>query len=214
MHRPAARTAVALALAGTSVLGLALSGCASTPRSTASAAPVSVVAVAAPPPRAAGVTATAAPGRPSTTPGTPGTVARPVGRVHLEVFEWFNVLQVVDTSEHIVRTIRISGNPEVPKPDECTTQGRIRLNWDYTYQWQLNYFTRLCAGRGIGTHAIPVDGRTGAESMDATDLGRPPGHGAPLSHGCLRMSTADAEYVYDNFADGVPVYFVRTPWAG
>ena len=225
MPRSAARTVVPLALAGTSVVGLALSGCTSTPPPTAPAAQVGVVAVAAPASPAATIPGTGAPTRPGTpstqgtpgtvgTVGTPGTVARPVGRVHLEVFEWFNLLRVVDASERIVRTIKISGNPEVPKPDECVTRGRTRLNWDYTYQWRLDYFTRLCEGRGIGTHAIPVDRRTGALSMDPADLGRPPEAGGPVSHGCLRMSTADAEYVYDNFADGVPVYFVRTPRAG
>lgn len=148
-------------------------------------------------------------------PGTgpvPGMVAHPIGRVHLEEFEWFNLLQVVDASNHLVRTIKVAGNPTISKPDVCTTVGRIRVNDDYTYQWKLNYFTRLCAGRGLGTHAIPVSARTGVPDMNVADLGKPPLRGAPLSHGCLRMTTADAEYVYSSFSRGVPIYFVKTPW--
>ncbi len=142
----------------------------------------------------------------------PGMVAHPIGRVHLESYEWFNILDVVDAHNRIVRVIKVADNPLISKPDECTTAGRIRVDYDYTYEWKLNYFTRMCAGRGIGTHAIPLSVKNGAPDMNAADLGKPPLRGAPLSHGCMRMSTADAEYIYDYFSSGVPIYFVKTPW--
>lgn len=155
----------------------------------------------------------AAPARPAQAAGpVPGTVAKPIGRAHLESFEYFNILQVVDASNRIIRTIPIAGNPGVSKPDMCLTQERIRVNWDVSLTWKLNYFTRMCPGRGIGTHDIPINRYDGRRSMDAADLGKRPGYGAPLSHGCLRMREADAKYVYDNFAGGYPVYFIRTPW--
>lgn len=161
----------------------------------------------------AGLTLASTQAQAATSPGAaPGTVAHPIGRVHLEEFEWFNLLQVVDASNRIVRTIKVAGNPTISKPDVCYTAGRIRVNYDYTYQWRLNYFTRLCPGRGLGTHAIPLGRTSGLPDMSAADLGKPPYRGAPLSHGCLRMTTADAEYVYDNFSGGTPIYFVRTPW--
>lgn len=142
----------------------------------------------------------------------PGTVARPIGRVHLEAFENFNILQVVDANNRIVRRIQFAGNPEVRKPDLCYTQGGYRVSWDYTMVWRLNYFVRLCAGRGIGTHDIPINRYTGARSMSVSGLGQRPGVGSPISHGCLRMREVDAKYLYDHFARGVPVYFVKTPW--
>lgn len=156
---------------------------------------------------------TAAPARPAEAAGpVPGTVAKPIGRVHLESFEYFNILQVVDAANRIIRTIPVAGNPGISKPEMCLTQERIRVNWDVTLTWQLNYFTRMCPGRGIGTHDIPINRYDGRRSMDAADLGKRPGYGAPLSHGCLRMREADAKYVYDNFSGGYPVYFITTPW--
>lgn len=56
------------------------------------------------------------------------TVAHPIGRVHLEEFEWVNLLQVVDASNRIVRTINVAGNPTISKPDVCYATGRIRVN--------------------------------------------------------------------------------------
>ncbi len=142
----------------------------------------------------------------------PGMVAHPINRAHLEAYEWFNILQVVDSSNRIIRVIKYAGNPTIAKPDLCYTAGGIRVNWDVTYVWQLNYFTRMCAGRGVGTHDIPINRYSGARSMNAADLGKPPFRGAPLSHGCLRMLAVDAKYIYDNFANGTPVYFVKTAW--
>jgi Fibronectin type III domain len=155
--------------------------------------------------------ATATPAQAALGPA-PGTVARPISRLHLENFEWFNILQVVDADNRIVRIIKIAGNPLIPKPDVCWTSGRIRVNWDYSLTWRLNYFTRLCTGRGMGTHDIPINRYSGRRSMNAVDLGKAPFHGAPLSHGCLRMAAVDAEYVYDHLSNHVPVYFIRTPW--
>lgn len=142
----------------------------------------------------------------------PGTVAKPIGRVHLEAFENFNILQVVDASNRIVRRIQFAGNPEVRKPDLCYTQGGSRVSWDYTLVWRLNYFTRLCPGRGIGTHDIPINRYSGRRSMNVADLGQRPGVGSPISHGCLRMREVDAKYIYDHYSRGVPIYFVKTPW--
>lgn len=142
----------------------------------------------------------------------PGMVAKPIGRAHLESYEYFNILQVVDASNRIIRTIKIAGNPGVSKPASCVTAGGIRVNWDVTLTWKLNYFTRMCAGRGVGTHDIPINRYDGRRSMNAADLGKRPGYGAPLSHGCLRMLEADAKYIYDNYASGTTVYFITTPW--
>ena len=39
-----------------------------------------------------------------------------------------NLLQVVDASNRIVRTIKVAGNPTISKPDVCYATGRIRVN--------------------------------------------------------------------------------------
>ena len=161
----------------------------------------------------AGLAALAAPAVAGAPAGpVPGDVAHPIGQVHLEDYEWFNILQVVDASNRVVRTIKIAGNPLIPKPPLCHTAGRARVTLDYTLTWELNWFTRLCSGRGMGTHDIPINRFTGARSMNAADLGKPPFHGGPLSHGCLRMAAVDARYVYDHLSYGVPVYFVETSY--
>ncbi len=154
----------------------------------------------------------AVPAGASTLGPVPGTVAHPISRLHLENFEWFNILQVVDAQNRVTRTIKIAGNPLIPKPSVCYTGGRMRVNWDYSLTWQLNYFTRLCADRGMGAHDIPINRYSGRRSMSAADLGKAPFHGGPLSHGCLRMAAADAKYIYDYLSNAVPIYFVKTPW--
>jgi len=50
--------------------------------------------------------------------------------------------------------------------------------------------------RGIGFHGIP---RRGARAL-ATPLGV-----RPVSHGCVRMSDADAEWMFVNLPNGTPV---------
>jgi Fibronectin type III domain len=142
----------------------------------------------------------------------PGSVAHPISKLHMEDFEWFNILQVVDAQNRIVRTIKIAGNPLIKKPPVCSTAGRIRVNWDYSLTWRLNYFTRRCSGRGMGTHDVPINRFSGRRSMNAADLGKAPFHGGPLSHGCLRMAAVDAKYIYDHLSNHVPIYFVETPW--
>jgi hypothetical protein len=181
-----------------------------TPRSRRASAWASVVGLLAPLAVVASgaVVLGAAPAAAAAGP-VPGQVAHPIGRVHLEDYEWFNIL---DASNRVTRIIKIAGNPLIAKPPVCYTAGRIRTNWDYTLTWRLDYFTRMCASRGVGTHDIPVNRYSGRRSMNAADLGRPPFHGGPLSHGCLRMARADAIYVYDNLSNGVPVYFVETPY--
>ena len=72
--------------------------------------------------------------------------------------------------------------------------------------WRLDYFTRLCAGRGVGTHGIPVNRYDGRLSMNAADLGKTPGAGSPISHGCARMRVTDAKWIYDYVPLGTTVH--------
>ncbi|HEY5184770.1 MAG TPA: hypothetical protein VIM19_07695 [Actinomycetes bacterium] len=76
------------------------------------------------------------------------------------------------------------------------------MSWDCTLVGRLNDFTRLCPGRGIGTHDIPINRYSGRRSMNVADLVQRPGVGSPISHGCLRMREADAQPIDDHFSRG------------
>jgi lipoprotein-anchoring transpeptidase ErfK/SrfK len=49
---------------------------------------------------------------------------------------------------------------------------------------------------GIGFHGIPRQGSTALK----TPLGV-----KPVSHGCIRMADADAQWIYENVGRGTPV---------
>ncbi len=111
---------------------------------------------------------------------------------------WSNHIKIY-RDHKLVRDVKVAGNPYLSPhlPSTCRVSQKLRVNWDKTLDWRLNYFTRLCAGRGVGTHAIPIHRVSGRLSMNAADLGKTPGAGAPLSHGCARMTARDAKWIYD-----------------
>lgn len=130
-----------------------------------------------------------------------GRVVHAIGAWHLERFPWENISQAVDKHNRIVRRIPYAGNAYVSStlPKVCTMGGRISRNIDVTLKYWLYYYTRMCPGRGVGAHAIPINVRSGAASMSPSGLGKPVGRGiAPMSHGCDRMPTTDAKYIYKN----------------
>lgn len=138
----------------------------------------------------------------------PVPVRRPVNRRHLEVHESMNQLLVVDRRNETVRHIPIAGNPAVGKPKLSYVADPIRLSYDYGFEWRLPWFVRLVGGRGIGSHAIPRRVGDGHPIMRVADLGKRPGAGAPLSHGCLRMHDAHARWIHENLPRGTPVYWL------
>lgn len=119
---------------------------------------------------------------------------------------WSNHIKVYKNGD-LVRDVPVAGNPYLSPhlPSTCHLAQKLRVNWDKTKVWRLDYFTRLCAGRGVGAHAIPINRYTGGQSMNAADLGKTPGAGSPLSHGCARMRASDAKWIYDHVPLGTTV---------
>jgi hypothetical protein len=119
---------------------------------------------------------------------------------------WSNHIKVYKNGT-LVRDVPVAGNPYLSPhlPSTCHLAQKLRVNWDTTRVWRLDYFTRLCAGRGVGAHAIPINRYDGRQSMSASDLGKTPGAGSPISHGCARMRASDAKWIYDNVPLGTTV---------
>jgi L,D-transpeptidase catalytic domain len=120
---------------------------------------------------------------------------------------WSNHIKIYKNG-HLVRNVPVAGNPYLSPhlPSTCHIAQKLRVNWDKTGVWRLDYFTRLCAGRGVGAHGLPVNRFNGRLSMSASDLGKTPGAGAPISHGCARMRVSDAKWIYDNVPIGTTVH--------
>lgn len=156
-------------------------------------------------------------------PPAPTTVPKPVLTSHgwlqpvristrtnefrLEVKQSASQLLVIGANNRLIKQIPMTGNPAVYKPSMCRVAEKRTLNYSDGYTWKLPYFTRLCAGRGIGTHAIPVNARTGAWIMPTSKLGIPAAKSAYKSHGCLRMSSANSQWIFKNVPIGTPVYW-------
>jgi hypothetical protein len=119
---------------------------------------------------------------------------------------WTNHIKIYKNGE-LVRDVPVAGNPYLSPqlPSTCHIAQKLRVNWDKTLVWRLDYFTRLCAGRGVGAHAIPINRYTGAPSMTPSGLGHTPGVGSPVSHGCARMLLRDAKWIYNNVPLGTTV---------
>jgi hypothetical protein len=119
---------------------------------------------------------------------------------------WTNHIKIYKNG-HLARDVKVAGNPYLSPqlPKTCHISQKLRVNWDTTLVWKLNYFTRLCAGRGVGTHAIPLNRYSGRMSMNPADLGKTPGAGSPISHGCARMLEKDAKWIYTKVPLGTTV---------
>lgn len=71
-------------------------------------------------------------------------------------------------------------------------------------RWMIR-FTRGSGGGNIGFHSVPFRIVDGVEVPSPTPLGR-----APSSHGCIRVSDADARWIFENMAIGTVVTVVAT----
>lgn len=143
-------------------------------------------------------------------PAARAAVAAPTGTArpwYVDYHVWQNHIYVYRNGK-LVRDIAVAGNPYLrPKlPEYCRIADRARVGWDKTYVWRLDYFTRLCPGRGVGIHDIPVNRYNGRRSMTVAGLGHTPGVGSPLSHGCARAARVDAEWFYRNVPSGTLIH--------
>lgn len=80
-----------------------------------------------------------------------------------------------------------------------------RINWDKSGTWTLKNFVRLCLADGTrtgkGFHAIPVNRLTGKVMHDDSLLGT----GRAQSSGCIRLSLADSQILWDFAKQGMQV---------
>ncbi len=137
----------------------------------------------------------------------PVKVKHKVNQLHLEVHQAKNQVLVVDRYNRVLRQVPIAGNPAIPKPAVSYIPYRTPMSLDYDLEWKLPWFVSMIAGRGVGTHGIPRNVDDGRPSMSIADLGKTPGAGAPVSHGCLRMHDRNARWIYQNVPNGTPVHW-------
>jgi len=115
---------------------------------------------------------------------------------------------VVDKSDQTVTLYEKTGKPidrfpcasgvTYPRIGEYHVYGRSAQSWslydDTTFYW-FTQFEKSDKGNNIGFHSIP-------QNPDGTLVG---GLGKPVSHGCVRLNKAKAEFVYNWASEGTHV---------
>jgi len=107
---------------------------------------------------------------------------------------------LLDASGRPLRSFPVSsGKKDLTPVGTFRVQKKSPLTRSYadptvSMQWMTNF------DGGIGFHGIPVQG----DRPLATPLGV-----RPVSHGCVRLSDADAKWIYDNLPNGALVVVVR-----
>lgn len=140
------------------------------------------------------------------TPPRPRRVA--VGFVRVVLDE--QRVYVYSRSRRLIATMPVSTGT-----DDSTPVGSFRVfskSKDTYYapnpRERMRWMTRFTVGRqggNIGFHGIPYRVTKSGEVPFETPLGR-----APSSHGCVRMSVADARWIFENLSMGSTVSVVRT----
>lgn len=95
------------------------------------------------------------------------------------------------------REFKVStGKASMPTPKgEFTIKNKVKKAWSKTYGLWMPYWMGL--GGGIGIHELPIwpNGyREGANHL-----------GVPVSHGCIRLGTKEAPYLFSRIDSGVKV---------
>jgi len=111
---------------------------------------------------------------------------------------------VIDGKNKVVKTMPVSGRRGVPKPGEyqVNSQSLRSFSLDFEGVWFIN-MTRFAlgpAGGNIGFHEIPV--KNGKPLQTEEQLG------SFLGSGCLRMSAADAKFIFNFGKPGTKVVVV------
>jgi hypothetical protein len=198
------RRSISASLAALAVCSLGLTACGASD----SAAPApSTSASASASSSAAAFEPVAAPATPlGQTPPTSRPEGVPASGWYVHYLAWVNRVDVWNDGA-LVRSIPVAGNPTIkPLPEHCPLDDKFVVARSFDDQYDLKYFTRFCDGRGVGMHAIPTNPTTGLPEMDAADLGKAPGNGAPLSHGCPRATEADAKWFQQTVPAGTTIW--------
>lgn len=147
----------------------------------------------------------------SLTNGPPNAVRRPATAIaYAKVVLSEQKAYFYNSRRRLIATVPISTGL-----DDTTPVGRFRVfsKSQSTYyapdpaekmRW-MTRFTRGRRGGNIGFHSVPYRIIDGAEVASPTPLGQ-----APSSHGCIRVSNSDAQWIFENMAIGTVVTVVPT----
>lgn len=138
-----------------------------------------------------------------TTTAAPDDVLPPSGSGRRVVFSverqrmWW-----VDESDTVLRTALVSGRANTPQQGTFQVYSKT-LNATGLDGSRMDYFVRFTKGPNgwaIGFHDIP--------RMDGVPVQTPEQLGQPLSHGCIRQSTEDAQFTWEFLDVGSTVVVV------
>jgi hypothetical protein len=108
----------------------------------------------------------------------------------------------VDENETVLRTALVSGRANTPQQGTFQVYSKT-LNATGLDGSRMDYFVRFTKGPNgwaIGFHDIP--------RMDGVPVQTPEQLGQPLSHGCIRQSTEDAQFTWEFLDVGSTVVVV------
>lgn len=112
---------------------------------------------------------------------------------------------VFSDTDTIVRTFLVSGRLDMPNPGTYTVWSRSIYACSTSHHWIcMRYMIRFAkgpAGDNIGFHEIPRDTRAPGKPWVQTEEEL----GQPISDGCLRQRTSDAQYMWTWAAIGTVV---------
>lgn len=99
---------------------------------------------------------------------------------------------IIDATENVERTYLVSGRTNQPSPGTYSVFSRSTYTCSISQsnvcmRWMVR-FTHGPSGDNIGFHEIPR--QNGVPVQGNSQLGQ------PLSHGCVRQSTEDAQYMW------------------
>lgn len=110
----------------------------------------------------------------------------------------------VDATEHLVRSYRVSGRMDQPKVGSYQVFSKSQYTCSSSNRNTcMRYMVRFAKGRegdNIGFHEIPKLNGVPLQSEDEL--------GTPLSHGCVRQATVDAEFLWAWAAIGTTVVVI------
>jgi peptidoglycan hydrolase-like protein with peptidoglycan-binding domain len=137
------------------------------------------------------------------------------GPKRIVIDQWKEVVRL-KAGEETIDTMPMIDNPgALPKGNYTvcgfgrTVDGKSTRNGlSYNLKWSLPNFVRLCDASGHNTgqgfHAIPIDATTGVPMHDESFLGT----GKKQSSGCIRLSRADSQILWDFAKKGMQVVVI------
>lgn len=121
--------------------------------------------------------------------------------------QWKEVVRL-KIGDETIESMRMTDNHNVLAKGTYFVCEFIRSNSDHSHTWKLLNFVRLCredgSRTGIGFHAIPVRISTGEAMHDESFLGT----GKKQSSGCIRLSMANSQILWDFAKKGMKVVVV------